>query len=188
MGCEGTRNEERTPDRQSGVVVCAWPLLTQLGVAGLSGARVVGGLAEPPWEPSQHLVRLVLSPSFEPQRLEFHVPCLPPSMGRLKPMRNDGRRTDSRASRSAGTQDSEQVTTPFWSRFAKQERWGQAVPEQPSLVSSLYLSSGDNGTNPEDFLLKDVKDLQPSTDPDKIAVSGTVNRRFLDAAKFQFHP
>ena len=35
----------------------------------------------------------------------------------------------------------------------------------------------------EDLLLKDVKDSRPSTDPDKIAVSATVNRRFLDAAK-----
>jgi hypothetical protein len=40
----------------------------------------------------------------------------------------------------------------------------------------------------EDFLLKDVKDSWPSIDPDKIAVSTTVNRRFLDVAKFQSHP
>lgn len=40
----------------------------------------------------------------------------------------------------------------------------------------------------EDFLLKDVKDLRPSTDSDKTAVSTTVNSRALDAAKFQFHP
>ena len=159
MGCEGTRNEERTPDRQSGIVVCAWALLAQLGVAGLSDARAVGGLAEPPREPYQYLVHPVLSPSSEPRSLEFHVPCLPPRMGRLKPMQDDGRRSDSRASRSAGAQDSGQVTTPFWSRFAKQERWGQAVPEQPSLVSSLYLSSGDNGTNPGRPLAEGCKGL-----------------------------
>lgn len=52
MGCEGTRNEERTPDRQSGIVVYAWALLTQLRVAGLSDARVMVGLAEPPRGPT----------------------------------------------------------------------------------------------------------------------------------------
>lgn len=52
MGCKGTRNEERTPDWQSGIVVCAWALLTQLRVAGLSDSRVVVGLAEPPQGPT----------------------------------------------------------------------------------------------------------------------------------------
>lgn len=40
----------------------------------------------------------------------------------------------------------------------------------------------------EDFLLKEVKDLRPSTDSDKTAVSATVNSRSVEAAKFQFHP
>ena len=52
MSCKGTRNEERTPDWQSGIVVCAWALLTQLRVAGLSDSRVVVGLAEPPRGPT----------------------------------------------------------------------------------------------------------------------------------------
>lgn len=142
VGCEGTRNEERTPERQSGIVVCAWALLTQLGVAGLSDARVAVGLAKPPREPYQYLVLPVPSPSSIPQSLEFHVPCLPPCVGRLKPMQNDGRRTDSRASRSAGTQDSEQVTSPFWSRLAMQERWGQALWGALSGVQSLSVEWG----------------------------------------------
>lgn len=75
-------------------------------------------------------------------------------------MQNDERRTDSRASRSAGTQDSEQVTSPFWSQFAEQERWGQVVPGEPSLVSSLYLSSGANDTNPERLLAEGGKGLR----------------------------